>query len=147
MSILSRLFGSAKHDARSEAVRLGISVDEVTRGCPFFNFNNSKVSVEPELCIKYTVQRQPGKEPAEWSFLQRTRHEGAQYAHGYLFTSVAGSPSLPLERLLTAIAEEWDGEHLEFEATPSEVSAFWAEFGGEGMVRKIYGYLQALAQA
>ena len=107
MSILSRFFSSAKHDARSEAVILGIAVDEVTRDCPFFDRNNSKVSVETDVCIKYSVQRRLWERAAQWSFLQRTRNEGAQYAHGYLFASSCGSPSADLERLLTEIAEEW----------------------------------------
>jgi hypothetical protein len=67
--------------------------------------------------------------------------------HSTRTASSCGSPSADLERLLTEIAEEWDGEHLEFEATPLEVSAFWADFGGEQMVRRIHGYLKALAQA
>jgi len=57
MSILSRFFSSAKHDARSEAVILGIAVDEVTRDCPFFDRNNSKVSVETDVLRTQTARK------------------------------------------------------------------------------------------
>jgi hypothetical protein len=146
VNILSNLFGLRKDHARTEAIRLGIAIDEVTRDCPFFNINNSQVSLEAASCIKYTVQRQPGGVPSGWSFLQRTRNEGVQYPHGWLFVSPHDPPSAELERVLAKIASEWDGELLEFEATSSEVSAFWAEWGGRKIVTTIHGYLRELAQ-
>ena len=76
MSILSRFFSSAKHDARSEAVILGIAVDEVTRDCPFFDRNNSKVSVETDVCIKYSVQRQLGRELHSGPFFSELAMKG-----------------------------------------------------------------------
>ena len=146
MNILSKLFGLRKDRARTEAIRLGIAIDEVMRDCPFFSINNSQVSLEPSSCVKYSVQRQPGALPSEWCFLQRTRNEGAQYPHGWLFTSAHGTPSAGLEPVLAKIAREWDGELLEFEATSSEVSAFWAEWGGRKIVTTIHDYLRELAR-
>ena len=143
--LLDTILGRRKNAARIEAIKLGITVDVVIRECPFFNRNNSKVSLEACQCTKYTVQRQLRGEPADWFFLQRTPNEGAQYAHGWLFISAAGRPSVALERELTKIAEEWEDEFLEFEGTPTEVSAFWDEWGSRAIVARIHGYLQALA--
>jgi hypothetical protein len=148
VSIFSKLFGSRKAAARAEAIRLGIAIDEIERDCPFFlDYNNGTVKIEADWCIKYSVKRQLGRVPPEWSFLQRTQKQGAQYPHGWLFVSVHGAPPASLESVLRKIAHEWNGEFLEFEGTSAEVSAFWEEWGGAKIVLKIYGYLQELARA
>lgn len=140
------LFKSGKIEARAEAIRLGIAVEEIERELPVFDDCNT-VHLERDWCVRYSVERQPGRLPAEWSFLQRTKNEGAQYPHGWLFVSPLGAPSPGLEQVLVRIADEWTEELLEFESTSSEVSAFWEEWGGCSMVTKIHDYLQQLARA
>ena len=144
---LARLFSFRKDQARAEAIRLGIAVSEVWRDLPFFSRGNHSVTVNPGSCVRYAIKRRPGRQPAEWSFLQRTRREGAQYPNNWFFVSRYGDPPDTLGHVLTKIAHEWDGELLEFEALPGEISAFWSEWGGREVAATVAQYLRDLAEA
>lgn len=146
MSIFSKLIYWGKDGARAEALKLGIMVEEVERDLPFFTRGNKSVSVEQGQCVKYSVRRISNALPPTWSFLQRTEKGGDQYSNGWLFVSPQGGPPLSLDRVLKQIASDWEGELLEFEATPSQISAFWEEWGGAKMVGIIFKYLQELSQ-
>ncbi len=147
MSIFSRIFDLGKTTARQEAIRLGISIEEVERDLPFFHRNGALDRIERGQCVKDTVKRKRGALPLTWSFVQRDRKNGAQYPNGWMFVSADGSPPATLEGVLNKIATDWDEELLEFEATESEVSAFWEEWGGIKEVNRIFNFLQELAEA
>jgi len=104
------------------------------------------VAIEPGSCVRYWVTRSPGRQPAEWAFLQRTAKEGAQYANGWLFVSATGTPPAALHHVLERISREWDGEFVEFEASATEVSGFWEEWGGHQMATQLANYLRELAK-
>ncbi len=144
---LAKLFSLRKDETRAVAIRLGIAVSEVRRDLPFFGRGNHSVTVEPGSCIRYSVTRRAGRQPAAWSFLQRTRKEGAQYPNNWLFVSPGGDPPETLRRILEKIAHEWSEELLEFEASASEVSAFWEEWGGRDLASRLFQYLRELADA
>jgi hypothetical protein len=144
---LAKLFNLRKDETRAEAIRLGIAVSEVQRDLPFFSRGNHSVKVELDSCVRYAMKRRPGRQPAEWAFLQRTPKEGAQYPNNWLFVSRYGDPPDTLGRVLQKIAHEWDGELLEFEASLAEISAFWSEWGGREKAATIAQYLRELAEA
>ena len=75
----------------------------------------------------------------------RTKKDGAQFPHGFLFRGEAGDPPPEMRELLTRIARDSDQEYLEFEATPSEISAFWDAWGGMKQFHRIHRFMQGLA--
>ena len=72
---------------------------------------------------------------------------GAQHANGWLFVSRGGAPPDDIHRVLDRIGREWQGELLEFEASATEISAFWDEWGGWEIAATIAKYLRDLAGA
>jgi hypothetical protein len=136
------------HRVREEALLLGIRIEEVERDVPHFISGNRKVVLKKDTCTKYSLRRRTGGYPVSWSFLMRTKNEGAQYPNGWFFRASPDRPAPPeMDKVLTEIATEVDEDYLEFEGDSHEVAAFWSEWGGIDQVRRVHGWLQALARA
>ncbi len=144
MGIFSKLSGG--ESARAEALRLGLKVTQGERDVPHFDGKNRLGGLSRWRCVEYSLRREPAEGPAYWSFLQRTKDQGAQYSNGWLFSSAEGPAPMPLDQLLKRIADEWVEEYLEFEATPVSVSAFWEEWGGAKTARRLYETLLELSR-
>ena len=79
-----------------------------------------------------------------WTFLQRTKAEGAQLPNGYLLVTDGEIPSGLYERL-HEVAEEYGEELFKFEGTGHDVAVYWLEWGGTQQVEKLNRLLRALA--
>lgn len=145
MSFLSKILSPGKNSTREEALRLGMTVEEVERDIPYFESRKGPVKLKLGRCMKYSLKRASMEQAVTWSFLQRSEKEGAQFPNNWLFASPASAPSPPLRRVLDQIAKEWREEYLEFEGNEKEVSAFWEEWGGAEVANKIYQYLLQLS--
>jgi hypothetical protein len=146
MGFFSKLKGLSQEATREAALLQGLRVEDVERDLPMFSRRNDFERVERLPCVKYSVKRRSGAQPEHWLFLQRSAKEGAQYPNGWLFQAPQPPPPT-LHRALEAIATEWDEEVLELEGTGSEVSAYWAGWGGAEQVAVIQRYLTSLAEA
>ena len=148
MSLWSRLFSSGAKKARAEALRRGIEVVEVQRDAPVFHrFSTRFEHLERLSTVCYSVPRTRPGLPRRWSFLQRDKATGAQYPHGWMYSSLDGPPPEALQAVLAAIATDWTEEYLEFEADDGAVKAFWEEWGGVELVATIDNWLRQLEAA
>jgi hypothetical protein len=146
MGFFSKLKRRSQEATREAALLQGLRVEDVERDLPIFSRSNDFEGAERLPCVRYSVKRRAGALPDHWLFLQRSITEGAQYPNGWLFQAPQPRPQT-LHHALEAIASEWDEELLEFEGTNSEVSAFWAEWGGAEQVAVIQRYLISLSNA
>jgi len=128
-----------------QVVQMGIRVDEVERDLPYISSKGRQIMMQPGKCTRYSIPRLGSTAPASWSFLMRTKKDGAQFPQGFLFRADAGEPPQEMRELLSTIARDSDQEYLEFEATPSEISAFWDAWGGMKQFTRIHGFMQGLA--
>jgi hypothetical protein len=84
MGFLSWLFPDGSGQERQQAQTLGITVADVERELPYFSRHNDLEEISRDTCVRYAVPRR-GLEPrTTWTFLQRTKAEGAQFPNGYL---------------------------------------------------------------
>ena len=132
--------------ARSEAIRLGLLVEEVIRECPFFLSRNELEMFQHEKCVKYSLRREK-EVNCSWEFLQRTEKEGAQFPAGMLYVLKKGSVPEFFNGVLTRVAKIFVKELFEFEGTSSMVSVYWMEWGGARQTKLIYKYLQELSRS
>jgi hypothetical protein len=130
---------------RDYAPQLGVRVEEVERDLPFTAPRSRQVTLQRGRCARYSIPRLGSEAPPEWAFLMRTKKEGAQYPHGFLFQSVGGEPPKAMTELLTAIARASDQEYLEFEASASQISAYWDAWGGTKQFDRVHGFMKRLA--
>ena len=144
----------ATHD---EAIKLGLTVEEVQEGAPTFSMYADPIRADRnEQIFRYSLKR-IGTSPSHWSILPRLEMKGIKYPAGWLmfegvqyppemwFLAVKdGAPSDCLKDFVKQLAREWTSEYLEFEGTPTEVRAYWHEWGGVQQARIIHEYLTAL---
>ena len=142
MSTSSRLSGGRHKSEREEAVRLGITVNDVERDLPQFGRGNRSCKLVRGSCVRYSLPRYGEGPRSTWSLLQRTERDGAQLPNGYL---LQGDISDGLRQALTKLANEFSEEYYEFEGTPTDVSVYWEEYGGAAQVRHIHQVLHSLA--
>jgi hypothetical protein len=135
----------AEASIRDYVLQLGVRVDEVERDLPFTDRSSRHVTLRKGRTTRYSIPRLGGDAPGEWAFLMRTKKDGAQYPHGFLFRSAGGEAPAAMAELLTRIARSSDQDYLEFEASPSEVSAYWDAWGGKKQFDRVHGFLQGLA--
>jgi hypothetical protein len=135
----------AEGSIRDYVLQLGVRVDEVERELPFTDRSSRHVTLRKGRSTRYTIPRLGAAAPAEWAFLMRTKKDGAQFPHGFLFRSAAGEAPAAMAEIFTRIARSSDQDYLEFEASPSEVSAYWDAWGGKKQFDRIHGFLQGLA--
>ena len=134
--------------SRQEALLLEIRVEDVNREMPFFKTRRSTAELKMGPCARYSLPRRLNGFPENWAFLIRSEAEGAQYPNGWLFKPGLGEAAPPaLDKTLNEIATAVDEEYLEFESNPSEVSAFWTEWGGPKQLKLVHEWLQSLGQA
>jgi len=143
LSIFGKLFGAGRESEREEAIRLGIAVSDVERDLPQFTRGNLSCQLVRGSCVRYSLPRHGEGERTAWSLLQRTEQDGAQLPNGYL---VQGNASDDLREVLTKLATEFSEEYYEFEGTPTEVSVYWEEYGGNAGVQRVHEVLQSLAR-
>ncbi len=141
-ALLARRRGEAS--VRDYALQQGVRIDEIEREVPFSSGRGRALTLRRTQCTRYAIPRLGDAAPAEWAFLMRTKKDGAQFPNGFLFRA-PGDPPGALKELLTKIARASDQEYLEFEATPSEVAAYWEAWGGAKQFDRIHGYLRGLA--
>jgi hypothetical protein len=145
MSIFSRLFG----DAKSEALSLGLRVEEVMHELPCFTQPGNRFDrLERRDCLKYSVQRSSSSRPTSWSMLQRDKKNGAQFDNGWTFVSYdpdCPQPDDALRSTLSRMAGESDDGVLEFQATSQEVSIYSQTGGGRRWARHLHRYLKELS--
>jgi hypothetical protein len=144
---------------REEAIKLGLRVEEVQEGAPTFSsFAEPIKPARNERICRYSLNRS-GTSPAQWSILPRLVMEGVEYPENWLryegvryppeiwFLVIKdGSLSDGLTNFVKQLASVWTEEYLEFEGTPTEVRAYWHEWGGPGQAKLIYEYLKILQQ-
>ena len=142
MKLLSALFERTSRERR-EALRLGIRVEEVTRDIPLFSSDGARMIFSPYRCVRYSLPRR-GRNGRTWSLVQRTAALGATLPNDYLLHA---SVTLPggLEEQLRRVAEDYSEELFEFEATDTEVTVYWSEWGGADKVRRLHYHLERLA--
>lgn len=144
MRFFSWLFPAGSGQERQQAQTLGITVADVERELPYFSRHNHLEEVSRSFCVRYAVPRR-GLEPRTmWTFLQRTKTEGAQFPNGYLLVADSELASGLHERL-HEVAEEYGEEFFEFEGTGKDVAVYWLEWGGTKQVEKLNRLLRALA--
>ncbi len=139
MRLLSALLGKE----RREAERLGIVVREVTRDIPLFSQDGTKMIFRPHRCVRYSLPRRE-RSGRTWTLVQRTKPLGGMLPNDYLLTASGALPA-GLEEQLRKVAEDYSDELFEFEATSSEVAAYWSEWGGPDKVRRLHYHLERLA--
>ena len=127
------------------ALKRGVRIDEVERDLPYVSRSHDKLTLRRGRCSRYAIPRSGNAAPETWAFLMRTKKDGAQFPHGYLFHSAGGEPPAEMAKLLTKIARDSDQEYLEIEATRSELFAYWDAWGGEKQFDRLLGVLQSLA--
>jgi hypothetical protein len=135
----------SEKSARKRALKMGVTVTEAGRDmlCPKM-IGKPKV-LAPMALAKYSIPRKPAGPANDWSFLRRPDGEGVKYGHGWLFVS-KGQATEAMAATLRAIAAQARGECLEFEASGTEVCAYWKEWGGSERSESICLWLQELAQ-
>jgi hypothetical protein len=124
----------------------GVRVAEVERDLPFASSRGKQLTIRRGRSTRYSIPRLGSDAPADWAFLMRTKKDGAQYPNGFLFRASGGEPPKAMSELLTGIARDSDQEYLEFEASPSEVSAFWDAWGGTKQFDRVHRFMQRLAE-
>jgi hypothetical protein len=146
--LVSRLFRKPikrlQTKVREEAIKRGIKVEDVERNLPVFSDSNRIRKYGNFRCVKYSMARHYGAQPKNWSFLQRTKKEGAQYDNGWLYQSEY-EPTPNLQQALKKIASEWDQDLLELESNESEISAYCDELSGMKEFLRVYSYLSELS--
>ena len=142
MGILTKLFGGRRQSERDQAVRLGIFVSDVERDLPHFTWDAQSCQLVRGSCARYSLPRHSEGARSAWSLLQRTKREGAQLPNDYLLRE---DVSEGLRKILTKLATEYSEEYYEFEGTPTDVSVYWAEYGGADQVQRLHEVLQSLA--
>ena len=138
----SKSSGGGHKAERKEALRVGITVSNVERDLPQFTRGNRSCRLVRGSCVRYSLLRHAEGTRSAWSLLQRTERDGAQLPNGYL---LQGEVSDALRRVLTKLATEFSEEYFEFEGTPTDVAAYWEEWGGASEVQHIHRVLQILA--
>jgi hypothetical protein len=130
---------------KDHVLEMGIRVDEVERDLPYTSAKGSQMTIQRGRSTRYSIPRLGSTAPASWSFLMRTKKDGAQFPHGFLFRTEGGEPPPQMREVLTRIARDSDQEYLEFEATPSEISAYWDAWGGMKQFNRVHAFMQRLA--
>ncbi len=141
MAWLKSLFGGAAQEIRESALKMGFKVEEVDRDLPIFAHRNHFHSLSRGRCVKYSLARRSNA-GTRWALLQRDEAHGSQLPNGYLVTATSLTPQL-IEKL-RPLAVEFNEEFFEFEATDSEVSAYWEEWGGKAQVARLHKALSAI---
>ena len=158
--VFHRLDLTRKKATREEALRLGLLVEDVERDLPISFSNNQPIRFKRHKCVRYSLRKARTDTP-RWSFLQRVEVKGIHYLDPENWQTIKGvvepeiwklaveNGDVPdvVKKVLTQIASAWTEEYLEFEGTPTEVSAYWEEWGGPQQARIIYTYLQEIAKA
>jgi hypothetical protein len=152
MGFFKRFLGD-RSDERTEAERVGMSVEEVVREAPTFQrYSDVVEEMTPAECVRYAVPRLSGASGSTWRLLQRGNTEfrslqrgETELPNGYLLES-DGPVSAALLDQLRKTAEEFDEEFWEFEGTREEVAVFWTEYGGVEMVQRLNTLLRQLAR-
>jgi hypothetical protein len=139
MGLLSELLKKE----RKEAMRLGLTVREVTRDIPLFSQDGERMIFRPYDCVRYSLPRRERK-GRTWALLQRTKQLGGTLPNDYLLTASGPLPA-GLEEQLRKVAEDYPQELFEFEGTPAEVAVYWSEWGGVEKVRRLHYHLERLA--
>jgi hypothetical protein len=144
---------------REEAIKLGMTVEEVREGAPTFSQTAEPIKPAGNQSIyRYSLKRS-GASPSHWSILPRLLLGGAVYPESWLLYEGVryppeiwflvikdGNPSEGLTNFVKQLAGAWTEEYLEFDGTPTEVRAYWHEWGGAGQAKIIYDYLTILQQ-
>jgi hypothetical protein len=138
-----KLFGSLLQQERKEALRLGITVSDVTRDIPFFSRDGTRMIFQPYRCVRYALARRERK-GRTWTLLQRTQALGANLPNGFLL-SASGPLPAGLEEQLRKVAAAYAENLFEFEGTPTAVELYWTEWGGAEKVRELHMHLERLA--
>jgi len=139
---------SGSDETRDEAIKLGITVEEVNRSVPqfqtimrSFRFVESFRLVETSV-VKYSIARRGSKN--SWMLLQRLQSHGANMPNDYLLESTGVLPKA-LRQAITEIAETYDEEFFEFSSDDSEVAVYWEEWGGRKKAVELHVLLSKLA--
>ncbi len=143
MGFFSRIFGTDKQATRGKALELGIVVEDVNRKLPSFGRYGSYKGTINGSCVRYSIaRRNSANSLLKWALLQRTEDEG-QLRNGWLHkpSEIPGDLMIKFEEIIT----EFDEEYFEFEATETEVSVFWEEWGGPKQVQRVFSALEKLA--
>jgi hypothetical protein len=130
---------------KDQVMQMGIRVDQVERDLPYISSKGSQMTIRRGRCTRYSIPRLGSAAPSSWSFLMRTKKDGAQFPHGFLFRAEAGEPPQEMRDVLTRIARDSDQEYLEFEATSAEISAYWDAWGGMKEFNRVHRFMQTLA--
>jgi hypothetical protein len=155
--LLARL--TNQKGTRDEAIKLGLFVEEVQEGAPTFSEDEHPIRpIKDEHIYRYSLKRIKDT-PTHWSILPRLMMKDVQYPEHWIMSEGVryppemwfllvkdGNPSDCLIRFVRHLASEWTEEYLEFEGTPTEVRAYWHEWGGEQQAKVIYEYLTTLQQ-
>lgn len=133
-------------DARSQAILLGLTVEEFDREVPFFKSNDQEPELRMTKATGYCLRHMRTKS-LRWSFLQRAERDDAEFPNGWTLVIETGSVPDGLKSVLEDISFEWDEEFLEFECDAVRVCAFWEEWGGRSAANKIHHYLARISEA
>ena len=136
----------SEKSARKRALKMGVAVTEVSRDMLCATKNKQAEALAGTALAKYAIPRKPAGPASSWSFLRRPDGEGVKYGHGWLLVCAEGQASEAMAATLRAIAAQARGECLEFEASGTEVCAYWKEWGGSENAESICLWLQELAQ-
>jgi len=124
----------------------GVRIDELNRAVPVFRPGGRSYDLKSQRCTRYSLSRTTSRAVGNWSFLMRTKKDGAQYPHGFFFKASGIEPPDEMKALLTKIAKGSDEEYLEFEGSDTEVSAFWNAWGDKKEFERVHSWLQQLAR-
>ena len=133
-------------EATAEAAQRGIAVEVVQRQFPSFSGGNRKYKLITGTTTKYSVRRDARGELGDWSFLMRTKAEGAQYGDNYLFRASRGDAGPEMKAVLADIARVQTESYLEIEADRSHVSAYWSGEGDGVTSAQFFDWLARLAK-
>jgi hypothetical protein len=123
----------------------GVRVEAVERDLPFIASRGGHLEMRRGRTTRYSIPRLGNLAPEHWEFLMRTKKDGAQYPQGFLFRAGGGEPPAAMAELLHRIAKDSDQEYLEFEASSSEVSAYWDAWGGTKQFDRVHQWMERLA--